>query len=108
MMCNYFSMIIFLLALLALVLLFLVYTIRKVHRFKTTVHRETTEVEEVLHNSFTALHFEVSQCIEKLEASRRTRKLTKSEDAIIKSLSKSLDEAEKVIGKEIRDIKDSK
>jgi uncharacterized membrane protein len=102
---SYLSLIIPLVALIVLLLLLLAYGIKKVRSFRAIVMRETTEAEEVLHESFTKLHFEVSKHVEKLERARRTRTLTKAEDAMIKSLNKSLDDAEAVVSKEIRDIK---
>lgn len=102
---SYLSLIIPLVALIVLLILLLGYGIKKVRNFRAVVMRETTEAEEVLHESFTKLHFEVSKHVEKLEKARRTRSLTKAEDAMVKSLNKSLDDAETVVSKEIRDIK---
>ncbi len=93
------------LLLLVLLILILLYGIRKVRDYRAIVRKEATEAEEVLHESFTKLHFEVQQHVKSLEKTRKRRPLTKSEEKMVKDLSVSLDEAEKIVGKEIRDIK---
>ena len=102
---SYLSIIVPLLALLILAVLLLLYGIRKVKDYRAVVRKEATEAEEVLHESFTQLHFEVQQHVKKLETARRKRALTKEEAAMVKNLNAQLDEAEKIVGKEIRDIK---
>lgn len=102
---SYLSIIIPLLALIVLFILLLVYGINRVRAFKGAVRKEVTEAEEVLHKSFTKLHFEVQKHVEKLETARKKRTLTKDEERMVKELTKELDEAEKVVSKEIKDIR---
>jgi len=102
---SYLSMIIPLIALLILLILLLLYGLKKVKEYRAKIRKEATEAEEVLHESFTKLHFEVQQHVKKLENARKKRALTEEEDKMVNDLNVSLDEAEKVVGKEIRDIK---
>ncbi len=102
---NYLSIIIPLIALLVFAVLMLLYGIRKVREYRAVIRKEATEAEEVLHESFTKLHFEVQKHVKKLESARKRRALTREEDKMVKDLSANLEEAEKVVSKEIRDIK---
>jgi hypothetical protein len=102
---SYLSIVIPLLALLLLAILLALYVTRKVSAFKKEVRREVTEAEAVLHESFTQLHFEVQEHVKKLESARKKRALTKEEEKMVNALNVRLNEAEKIVSKEIRDIK---
>ena len=102
---SYLSIIIPLIALIILAILFILYFIRKVTEYRRKIRKEVTEAEAVLHESFTKLHFDVQKHVEKLESVRKKRTLTKEEDKMVNELTASLNEAEKIVSKEIRDIK---
>lgn len=102
---SYLSIVIPLLALILLAVLFLLYGIRKIREYRQAIRKEVTEAETILHESFTKLHFEVEEHMERLEAARKKRALTKEEEKMVQDLTKSLNEAEKIVSKEIRDIR---
>ena len=102
---SYLSILIPLIALILLAILFILYGIGKVREYRKAIRKEVTEAEAVLHESFTKLHFDVEEHVKRLEEARKKRELTKEEEKMVQDLTKSLNEAEKVVSKEIRDIK---
>lgn len=102
---SYLSILIPLIALILFAIFFMLFGVKKVREYKQRVRKEVTEAEAVLHESFTKLHFDVQKHVKKLEAARRKRALTKEEEKMVNELNTSLNEAEKVVSKEIRDIK---
>lgn len=102
---SFLSVAIPLIALVVLAALLLLYGARRVREFRRAVRKEVTEAEEVLHESFTKLHFSVQEHVKKLEVARKRRDLTKEEEHMVSNLNKALNEAERVVSKEIRDIR---
>ena len=70
------------------------------------LEREIKEAEDTLHNSFKILKEEIWKHIDKLEEERPNGKtLSGKEELVIENLKKNLDNFEKIVAKEIEDIK---
>ena len=102
---SWLSIIIPLIALILLAILFILYMIKHVIAFRKKIRDEATEAEEVLHEAITQLHFALAEHVKKLENARKRRALTKEEQKLVDDLNKKLDDAEKIVSKEIKDIK---
>ena len=68
------------------------------------IKKEVREAETVLHKAFDSLKEDVREHIKLLEKTKTKRQLTEEEEKIIKQLRKDLDNAEKFVSKEIKDI----
>lgn len=101
---NFLSVIIPLIALAALMAFFIFYSWHKVNNFRKRIKKETFEAESALHESFGMLRSEMADSVKKLESARSKRPLTKEEEIVLKKLKDNLDEAEKIVSKEIKDI----
>lgn len=62
------------------------------------------ETEKVLHKAFTSLKQDVRDQVKLLEKASTKRELTEEEKRIIRHLKNDLDEAEKFVKKEIKNI----
>lgn len=102
---SYLSIIIPLLALLILLILLLLYSLRRVMDFRRRVRREVTEAEAALVLAFSNLRDEVKEHLQHIEEAKNKRDLTLEEARLAKSLGDKLQEAEKGIGKELKDIR---
>jgi len=88
-----------------MLLLWLVWYLRhNTVRSHRSLYREIHEAEETLHQAFDVLREELIEHIHELEKARTKRALTAEEEKILTQFKRKLDEAEKVIRKEIRDI----
>jgi hypothetical protein len=86
-------------------LLFVVW--RGWHKFsllRKRLQKEVRETESALHNAFGLLKEDMQKQIKMLEKIRVKRQLTKEEEKIVKRFKRDLDDAEKVVRKEIEDI----
>ena len=77
----------------------------KFSQFKRRLRKEIREAEEALHKSTDILKKDLGEQIRLLEYAKDRRKLTQEEERIIRQLRKNLDDVEKFVEKEIRDIK---
>lgn len=71
---------------------------------KKVLKKETKEAEASLHAGFVKLREDIIKELKKLEGIKSKRELDKKEEEIIKNLKEDLEEVEKYIGKEIKDI----
>lgn len=79
---------------------------RKLSRFKSAIGKETKEARDTLYYSFKVLKEDIWKYINKLEEGKSKGKtLSKKEESFIENLKKSLDNFEKIVAKEIEDIK---
>jgi hypothetical protein len=88
----------------ALVLLLLLYIIRRhlVHRRRVRILKtEVREVKEELHKIFRAIRDELREQIDAIEATKRR---TKREQAVIDSLTRTLEVSETLVAKEVADV----
>jgi len=77
------------------------------HKFATMrkrVRKEIREAEHALHKAFDLFKEAIREQIIMLEKTQNKRELTEEEEKIIKQLKKDLDDAEKFVRKEIKDI----
>ncbi len=73
--------------------------------FRKRLKREVGEAEETLHKSFDLLKESLGEQIKMLEKTKNRRPLTEEEEKIIRQMKKDLGDAEKLVSKEIKDIK---
>jgi len=90
---------------LVLLLLVLLYSIwRSLGGLRRHVEKEVLEAKMIVHKAFALLRNDLQEDIATLENAHKKRKLTKEESKILKRLRKNIDEAEKVISREIEEI----
>jgi predicted acetyltransferase len=90
---------------LILLLLFMLYLAwRSVGGLRRRIDKEVAEANAVVHKAFQLLKADLEVDIETLKKATKKRKLTREEAKIMKRLQKNLDEAERVISKEVADI----
>ena len=93
------------LILLALLLVFGVWYLLFVYRrFKGTVRVESVEALDILHREFSNLQVTLRNQESSLQASRKTKKLTKAESEMIEVLDKALQGSQRKVEKEIQDV----
>jgi len=93
------------LAALIFILLFILwYGWHKFQLMRKRLRKEVREVESALRKAFNLLKEDIREQIKMLEKTRTKRQLTEEEEKIIKRLKRNLDDAEKLIRKEIEDI----
>lgn len=76
-------------------------------RWRAGVSKEAHEAATIAHEEFAALATVLAENKTKLEKSRKTKKLTKNESAMITALEQKLAEAKERIQKEVADVEDS-
>lgn len=101
------SVVVPLMALVVLSGLGLVYLIMRMRRWRAGVSKEAHEAATIAHEEFAALATVLAENKTKLEKSRKTKKLTKNESAMITALEQKLAEAKERIQKEVADVEDS-
>lgn len=77
---------------------------RFVH-LRSKVRRETYDVEKVLHHSFDTIKEDIVACVGLLERAKNRRHLTEEERAVVSLLKQHLRETERLVTKEIHDIR---
>lgn len=101
---SYLSVLIPLLALLALSGFLLWYVILYTRRFKKRVQVESFEALEIAKREFSSLRNSLNEQETALAATRKTKKLTKAETAMVSFMHDALDSAEEKIEKEVADV----
>ncbi|OGZ40800.1 MAG: hypothetical protein A3I20_02225 [Candidatus Portnoybacteria bacterium RIFCSPLOWO2_02_FULL_40_15] len=101
---NLLSVAVPIIALIVLMLFVVWYGWHKFNLFKKRLRKEVGEAEQALHKAFNLLREEIQEQIKLLEKTRNKRGLTKEEQKILKQLKKDLDDAERFVGKELKDI----
>lgn len=99
------SVVIPLIALVVMLILMLWFTWYKFRLLRQRVGKEVGEAEVALRQAFVSLKKNVATRIKLLEKTGAKRKLTKEEEKVIAQLRKDLDQAESVVAKEIKDIR---
>jgi len=93
------------LILLALLLVFGIWYLLFVYRrFKGTVRIESVEALDILHREFTNLQIMLRDQESSLQASRKTKKLTKAESEMIEVVDRALQNSQRKVEKEIKDV----
>lgn len=80
------------------------YMLAYVKRFRRKVGVESAEALEILHREFSSLQVILREQESIVQASRKTRKLTKSESDMIEVLDKALQASQQAVEKEIIDV----
>lgn len=104
MMISLLSIFIPLLALLALLIIGVWWLVLRFRKMTAGVARESSEALGMLHTEFVQLRSVLSTQEESLRASRKTKKLTKAETALVAALHDELSQAEEKVAKEIADV----
>lgn len=102
---NYLTVLIPFAALLLLLIGLLFYGWHKLMLLKKHLRKEVDEAESALHRAYNFLKDDVEEQIKMLKRASLSRKLTAEESKVVKQLKKDLDDAEKFVLKEIKDIK---
>lgn len=90
-------------ALLILIILAVRFILRNL-KARKSLKKETEEAEESLHKGFDELRKDIKRELGRLEGIKSQRELSKKEQEIIQNLKEDLKKAEKLIGKEIKDV----
>jgi hypothetical protein len=101
---NIFTIIILILAFLLLIIYIVIHTWRKVHSFRKEIRKEAHEAEKTLHRAFAGMREKLESYVNMLEQADAKRRLTDEEKKLVKLMKQNLDDAEKIVGKEIADI----
>ncbi len=102
---NFLAVIIPLAILLAFLVFIIWYSWHKLFKLKKEIKKEVHEVEVVLHKAFDFLKEEMQVQIKVFEKTQTKRRLTEEEEKLVNRLKKDLDAAEKLIRKEIEDVR---
>lgn len=90
---------------LVIFLLFIVwYGWHKFSKFRKRLKKEVREAETALHKAFDLLKENIREQVKMLEKTKTKRQLTEEEEKVIKQFGKYLDDAEKLVRKEVEDI----
>jgi len=93
------------LILLALLLVFGIWYLLFVYRrFKGTVRIESVEALDILHREFSNLQIMLRDQESSLQASRKTKKLTKAEAEMIEAVDRALQTSQRKVEKEMEDV----
>ena len=101
---NILSVIIPLIALIALLVFMTLFIRHRYALFKAKIRKEALEAEETLHTAIITLRNDIAHNLKLLQSAQSARELTEEERGMAHRLKESLDHAERVIRKEIRDI----
>lgn len=90
-----------------IVLFLLLYHIwRKLHDTKKRLRKEIRNVETSIHDAFRMLHGDMKRHLKLLESAQTKRDLTREEEKILAQMKRDIDMAEKMVSKEIKDMKE--
>ncbi len=103
---SFLSIIVPLIALLFLTAFTWFFFLARYRTWRRKVARESGEVMSALHEQFRQLSTVIDEHEEKLQSSRKTKKLTAAEEALITDLRTVLRGAESVVEKEVKDVTD--
>ena len=93
------------LILLALLLVFGVwYLVFAFRRFRGAVRVESIEALDILHREFSNLQSTLREHETSLQSSRKTKKLTKAEETMVKAIDLALQSSQTAVEKEIKDV----
>ena len=102
---SFLNVLILLVALTIVLLYILWYGWHEFSRLRKRFQKEVREAESAFHKAFDLLRKNVREQVKILEKTKTKRELTEDEEKIIKQLKKDLSNAEKLVRKEIGDIK---
>jgi len=95
-----------LLGLMILLFFGLWFLVLRIRKMRTGVAKESAEALTILRDEFSQLRVALTEQEDALRKSRKTKKLTKAEAALIETLQKELADSEAKVAKEITDVED--
>jgi hypothetical protein len=101
---GFFSVLIPLIALLIVTFMVSVYLMTRFSRFKRLLARESADVTAIMSEEFARLRDLIDDAETDIVDSRKTKKLTPHEAKILNSMRDALQEAERKVGKEAKDV----
>lgn len=101
---SFFSVLIPLIALLIVTFMVSVYLMTRFSRFKRLLARESADVTAIMSEEFARLRDLIDDAETDIVDSRKTKKLTPHEAKILNSIREALQEAERKVGKEAKDV----
>jgi hypothetical protein len=101
---SFFSVLIPLIALLIVTFMVSVYLMTRFSRFKRLLARESADVTAIMSEEFARLRDLIDDAETDIVDSRKTKKLTPHEAKILNSMRDALQEAERKVGKEAKDV----
>lgn len=101
---SFFSVLIPLIALLIVTFMVSVYLMTRFSRFKRLLARESADVTAIMSEEFARLRGLIDDAETDIVDSRKTKKLTPHEAKILNSMREALQEAERKVGKEAKDV----
>jgi hypothetical protein len=101
---NFFSVTIPILALIFAFIILVLYGYNKIRMMRKRVGRELHDVERMVDKAFALLKEDVEDSIHLLERTKNRRRLTEEEAVIVERFRQNLQDAEKVIHKQMHDI----
>ena len=99
------SVIIPLIVLLVLTILGSWYMLGYLRRFRSKIGTESSEALDILHREFSSLQLKLREQESLMQASRKTKKLSKAESDMIQVLDIALQDSQRNVEKEIQDVK---
>lgn len=103
---TYFAIFLILVGLLALLAFLLWLEKRRYHGENQRLLKEIREVEQTVHSTFDKLRENMRRQLKLIEKAKTVRQLTLEEEAIALRLKKDMDIAEKMIGREVEDVRE--
>lgn len=103
---NYLSLAVIIIALLGFAGFIGIYLWGKAKRTRRAIAGEFEDAKEKVHKAFDLLRQEVREELQHLEKAKTKRELTHEEQTLLKHLNQSLNDTERFIDKEIRDIEE--
>lgn len=91
-------------ALIVALIVLVLHALKKTRSFRSAVHKEAEEAQKILHESFDGMRENMESYVDMLESASAERRLTDEEKKLVKLLRQNLNDAEKIIGREIGDI----
>ncbi len=101
---NFLTLFVPLVALLIILILLVLSTYRRLARYRYHVKKEVREAEDTLARAFDLLREDLRDHLSGLEKAKTLRALTAEETKIMTRMKNDLNEAEKIVRKEIKDI----
>jgi hypothetical protein len=102
-----FNILVIVVPIISLITILLISIFVLVHRYKKfrkEIKKEVKDVEKVLSKSFNIMREDLRDYVRLLESAKSRRRLTKEEGVMIERMRHNLDDAERVIKKEIEDV----
>lgn len=98
---NYASIVITLSAFIVLMLLIIIWSWLRIRKWHERYRKDISQTEFLIHKAFDLLKEDIEKQVKFLEKARSQRQLTEEEERVVEYLKKDLDDAEKLLRKEL-------